>query len=473
MGKFAKAAVGKAAGMRTENGMPTMAGSANRVLDLFFKMGGWPNNPDLVLASFIEAYREDPLLAMKCLFYHRDIRGGQGRRDNFRHVYNWLCLNHPKVAAKNMVLLPEFGRWDDVFCAVQTSVESVALYIIADALKNESALAAKWAPSEGKEHKLWYRKLRDFMGLTAKEYRQVLTACRKVVERQMCGNEWKIINYNHVPSQAIKKYRTAWYRHDQERYEEWLDNLKSGAKGAKVNAGAIYPHDVVRQAYYGVGIPKQARDLIVSQWKALPNYMVPGSMVLCMADVSGSMGQEGILISTTIAAYTAERNTGPFQDLMLTFSRVPKFIQLTGDIVDRTLQIRRTDESPSNTDLQAAYLAILNLAVCNKLPESEMPKYLVIISDMQFDQACPGTDTAQQMASRMYRAAGYKLPNIIYWNVRTSNGVPVQFDQRGTALVSGFSPSILPAVLSGEVDPMKVMLRKLNSERYAKVSVVV
>lgn len=452
----------------TENGMPTHSTSSNEVLDLFFKMGGWSRPSSDVINQFVKAFYSNDLLTRKAMFYHRDIRGGQGRRDTFRQMFYWLCTNHPKSAIENLKNVVEFGRWDDVLVAIGTSVESYALDLIASALKSGDQLCAKWMPRENKKHGNIAKLLASHLGLTPKQYRQLLAGNTHVVENFMCAKEWGGINYNHTPSMAVNRYRTAFWKHDATRFGAWLESLSKPETKNKVNASAIYPHDIVRG--YRFSMSKDDA-LLEEQWKALPNYMpTDGSKrILPVCDVSGSMNGEPMEVCVSLGLYLSERNVGPFKDGFITFSARPKLQLLKGNLRARIQQLS-TAQWDMNTNLDAVFRLILSKAIENKVSESEMPTDILILSDMQFDSCVSHKGaSAMNMIRGMYKEAGYNLPNIIFWNLRTSSGVPVKFDESGTALVSGFSPSVMKGLLSGALTPIKMMLNVLESERYERV----
>jgi hypothetical protein len=467
----------------TENGMPTHSTSGRKVVDLFYKMGGARSLGTVgVQAMFAEAFGESATLATKAAFYNRDVRGGQGERETFRAMFHWLCEYAPETAVRNIPNVPFYGRWDDLFVAQGTAVELAAFEFYAQALQKGDGLAAKWAPREGKARNAPAAdKLRRTLKLSWQDYRKLLAGNTKVIETALCRKEWAAINYSHVPSMAIKKYRKSFYKNDAERYMTWVAELQKApaerAPGVKINASAIYPHDIAKPfirdnaAYWDRGNRTNAAAL-EAQWKALPNYMGEGRKVIPVIDVSESMfGDHAVEVAVSLGLYVAERNVGPFKDVFISFSQVPQLYVLKNP----SLEGRVKEVFPTkgyNTNLQAVFQLVLGQAVKHNVPADEMPNTILLLSDMQFDR-CLGDVSASaiEMIDQMYTKAGYARPNIVFWNLRTSSGVPVKVDERGTALVSGFSPSILEQVLGGdEMTPQAVMLRKLTSERYERVT---
>jgi len=312
--------------------------------------------------------------------------------------------------------------------------------------------------------------LRTFLGFSPKHYRKRIVELTKVVEQDMCANRWTDINYSHVPSLAASRYQKAFRKHDPEGYEAYKDKLLSGE--AKVNASAVYPYDVIKAH-------NQGGDATVAQaqWDALPNYC-GDELVLPLCDVSGSMmtpvgGNKNLTcldVCVSLGLYLADKNTGPFKDMFLTFTDNSKLEILKGNLISKLDQLRKADWALS-TNLHSAFEAILKYAQEWKVPQRHMPKYLLIMSDMQFNQCARHDDSAMQMIERKYAEAGYQVPNIVFWNLNArANQVPVKYDKPGVALVSGFSPSIMASILKADqLTPEAVMLKTLNSERYALV----
>lgn len=457
----------------TENGMSTHSTSGSYVLDMFFKMGGARALPTKDLINMvISAFGEDKLLTTKCVFYLRDVRQGQGERKAFRTAFYWLCMKYPEIAKKNLHLVPFYGRWDDLFVCFDTPVEKEATDLMLYSLKTGDKLCAKWMPRENKKyHELALRLMKEWE-LSPRQYRLLLSGNTEVVETLMCSGNWDKINYNHVPSRASFLYRKAFGKHDQDRYAQWLKDLEHPeVTGAKINAGAIYPSDIIKPYFEYASSSSDAT--IEAQWKALPDFVKPGVNFITVNDTSGSMSGDPIRICVALGIYLAERNKGPFKDAFITFSGRPALQILKGNSLrEKVDQLHRANWD-TNTDLEAVFKLILSKAVSNHVPQEDMPQNILIISDMQFDQAVRigNNPTAMEMIRKQYDTAGYVMPNVIFWNVRTSTGVPAKMNEYGVALVSGYSPSIMKNILGGEISPMEMMLKVLNSERYSEVTI--
>jgi hypothetical protein len=296
-----------------------------------------------------------------------------------------------------------------------------------------------------------------------------------VVETQMCANDWDNINFSHVPSVAARNYKKAFNRHSV-KFAEYVAKLVAGDKTVKVNADAIFPHDVLKGiAHAYKTFDKTEKDHVKAQWEALPNYVGDAS-ILPIVDVSGSMtssvGGSGatrcIDVAVGLGLYLADKNKGAFKDTFLTFSDKPDLVTLKGDILQKLDQMVKSDWEMS-TNLHAAMNKILSVAVKGNVPASDMPKMLLILSDMQFNQCAKFDNSAMEMIERKFDEAGYTVPQIVFWNLNASDNVPVKADKSGAALVSGFSPSIMKALLSADLDqftPEGIMLKTVMVPRY-------
>ncbi len=450
----------------TENGMPTHSTSSNYILDMFFKMGGSRGMSEAdIINMFERALNENSLLTTKALFYNRDIREGQGERRSFRVMFRHLCNYHTDIAKRNLHLVPVFGRWDDLLVSYDTPVWEYTSDLILSALKSGDKLCAKWMPRENKKNGNIAKDLAYIWGLSPKKYRTLLSGNTEVVESLMCSGVWELIDYNKVPSVAISKYRGAFYKHDDIGFPVWIESLSKPESGNKIHAGAIFPHDIVAKIMdYRNSLSD--RNMLNEQWKALPDFVKDGTSFIPVCDVSGSMNGIPMAVSIALGIYLSERNKSIFKNGFITFSGRPTLQILSGDLFSRVSQLSRS-QWEMNTNLEAVFNLILKKAIENHLEDSDLPKNILILSDMQFD-ACTknNDDSVMDMIKRKYNRYGYTVPGVIFWNLRTSSGVPVKSTESGVALVSGFSPSVMTNILGGEFTPMSIMLKTLNSERY-------
>ena len=452
----------------TENGMPALASSGDPLVDMFFAIGSARNMDKTVLSKMWDAaFLTDPAIATKILFWARDIRGGAGERQVFRDIISGMDFLQPNIVKRNLHNIPLFGRWDDVLCLQR---RDYVLDFIGDVILNQKdgyQLAAKWMPRQGSFAAIMAKHLK----ISPKNWRKLLVRSSNTVEQKMCAKEWDKIEYSHVPSIAAKMYQKAFGAHDPAGYAKYKEQLASGE--AKVNAGAIFPHDVI------VGIKKGDAVVGQAQWDALPNFMGDNS-ALAMIDTSGSMGCPAggssvmcLDVALALGLYISEKQSGSFKDTYLTFSNKPKLAQFSGNTVAEKLANMDMDDWNSNTNIEAAVGEILRVAVRHNVPAENMPKFLVILSDMQFDQCVkdPSQD-AMRMMKGLFAQAGYELPKVVFWNLNAKSNVPVKFTESNVACVSGFSPAIMKAVLAAKsLTPYDLMMDTISNERYNGVVV--
>jgi len=453
----------------TANGMLTNQSSLDPNVDLFFAIGA-SRGKDLT-GAFARAYAAEPDVAMKILFWARDARSGAGEREIFRQVLRYIEVNHPDSLERNLALIPEYGRWDDLLAFNTPRFRLAAFDVITRALRDGNGLAAKWMPRKGEIANA----LRKYLNFDPKQYRKMLVELTKVVETQMCAKQWDQINYDHVPSVAANRYQKAFNKRDATRYAAWKEGLKDGT--SKVNASVLYPYDVLKAVEHG------DRAVALAQWEALPNYLGDNA-ILPMVDVSGSMGsqiggQKGVgltcmQVAISLGLYIADKQKGAFKDMWLTFTSDSHIDVLKGDLLAKINQVRRN--VGYDTNIESAFRSILKVAVQNRVPAEEMPRYLLVLSDMEFNPAWAGGTSlgAFDLAKRMFEAAGYELPKLVWWNLNArpdaTGNSPVRFDQQGTAMVSGFSPSIMKSILAAKnFSPKDVMLETIMGERYQAV----
>ena len=475
----------------TENGAMAYSTLGNALTDLFAQAGSLrPRTEKEITTKFAEAYAVDALLATKMLFYTGNIRGGLGERRTFRICLNWLARNHADVVIKNIELIPHFNRWDSLFVLVDTKAETDMWKFIAKQLNTDMAavaaskhklkpdaisLLAKWMPTETASSKatrdLAFRAMKN-IGLTPRAYRKVLSALRKhlkVVETSMSAQEWYNIQYPAVPSYAMKNYRNAFLKHDYDGFTQYKQSLVKGE--TKVNAATLYPYDLVGQYTSGGHNGRYATsDVIVeAQWKALPNYVKGENNILIMADVSGSMYGRPMDTSVSLATYFAQRNASVYRNLYMSFTNQPHFIELKEgcSLAEAVRTLYQTDVG-FNTNLEKAFDYILTHAIQHHVPDSEMPKALVVISDMEIDRYIRwnGLDFVGTMRQKFARH-GYSLPTLVCWNVEARNDTFLS-KQEGVLCVSGQSPSVFKQLcqsLEGKTT-WDLMLETLGNKMY-------
>ena len=462
---------------RTTNGMRARKSTANACVDLFFKIGASRGKD--ITKDFVAAYVENKEVALRIAQWVRDVRGGAGEREIFRQILAYLDKHDQDAAAKLLMKVPEIGRWDDVFVVKSDKLKAQAYTMLGDALRARNGLAAKWTPRKGEVAV----EIRNFFGMSPKFYRKSLVELSKTVEQEMCAKEWDSINFSHVPSLAHARYKKAFFRNTPE-YAKYVAELTKDPKdrsvNVKINAGAVYPYDVLKGVIGSYGKNYNATELgaLQAQWDAMENF-IGDANVLPLVDVSGSMscraGGSGSQSATTcmdvaisLGLYCADKNTGKFKDTFLTFSSSPELLHLKGNIVQKVQQMASSNWGMS-TDLVKAMDKILKTAKDGNVPQEEMPDVLMIMSDMQFNQCARFDDSAMRMIKRKFEDAGYAVPQIVFWNLNAHDNVPVKHDASGVALISGFSPQIMVSVLGGDADkftPEAIMLKAVMVPRY-------
>ena len=481
----------------TENGAVGFRTTGKKLLDLNFAVASLRRASETeIINKFMDAYYENPVLAVKWLFYARDVREGLGERRLFRTVFPWLAHNYENVAKNVLDFIPEYGRYDDLLCVFETVLQDNVLNIIKEQLDADTynmknnrpiSLLAKWLPSENASStktKRFANGIRTKLGMTSRNYRKMLSTMRKyidVVERKMSAKEWSAINYETVPSRANLIYNNAFLRNDEERRREYLGKLEKGE--VKINAGTLYPHDIVHKYTSGSWYSRLNNydATLEGLWKALPNIVRDAENTIVVADGSGSMtcnvgGNTSVTaldVANALAIYFSERSSGEFKDKYITFSHRPQLVDFSNAKTLRDkLQIALSHSEVADTNIEATFDLILRTAVNNKMSQEDMPKNILIISDMEFNNACYGhpNETLFTTIASKYAVHGYKLPRLVFWNVNSRTGtIPVKENDLGVALVSGFSVNIVNMVMSNNLDPYECLLDVLNTERYKPI----
>lgn len=486
----------------TENGAVALKSTKSGLLDAFGTLGAMRTNDEAeIIKTFNLAFAEDKELAMKLLFYIRDIRGGQGERRVFRVIMNYLAKNKPEVVIKNLDNFAFYGRYDDLLCLLDTPVERNVLGYINDTLKSDlisvnnggaPSLMAKWLPSVNgvKNTRKVALKIVNGLNMSEREYRKTLSKLRKaldIVETKLCEKRYEDIDFSKLPSKAQMLYRELFMKHAEERYLEYLKQLSEGK--AKINAGALLPVDIVGKVLRDYDVSLANRYLYDAMWKNLPNWFEGKEETgLCVVDVSGSMYGTPIEVAISLGLYCADKANGVFKDKFITFSENPRLVKVQGeDIVDKVTNTKNEDWG-YNTDFNKVLQLILDTAIKNNCSQSDLPNKLYVISDMQFDAANGTGNTLHRDWAKKFAEHGYEMPAIVYWNVDTRKCGMFQVDKNGTnvAMVSGYSPVLFKNVIEGteyvetvnekgekvvkqQIDPVTVMLTTLQNERYDRV----
>lgn len=480
----------------TENGAIGYRTTTHPLLDLNFAVASLRSESEQKITKmFRSAFVEDPELAIKWLFYARDVRGGLGERRLFRVILEDLCFTYPEVADKILSLIPIYGRYDDLIqlATGEWKYHDKVVDILKAQLESDLAqmeigrpvsLLAKWMPSvnAGRNAREAALMIADSMRLTENQYRRKLSKLRKyidLVESHMCAGDWSGIAYSKVPSRAALIYKDAFMKHDSDRYYEYITQVEKGS--TKINAGTLYPHDIVARYSPSARVSCALDSTLEAMWKALPEVDLAGKQMLVVRDGSGSMSWQNagkskvncLTVATALTIYFAERTTGEFKNKFITFSARPKLIDLLGcDTLHDKLIKTYAEDDCSNTDLYKVFTLILDTAVSANMDQSEMPENILIFSDMEFDGHKFDWDTRLfEVISDQYAQHGYKIPRLIFWNLNSrTETIPVIKNELGLALTSGYSVQASKMIMSGELDPMKALEDILNADRYQPVS---
>lgn len=493
----------------TENGAVGYRTTGKELLDMNFAVASLRKMTDAEVAKrFKKAFCEDQVLAMKWLFYARDVRGGLGERRLFRVVLADLVQSNPEMIIPVINLIPEYGRYDDLWCLLDDKEAANVIYQIVDnqlkrdwenmAAKKPISILAKWMPSinaSSAKTKEYGKKLCKALKMTEREYRKALSKLRAyldVVEVKMSDKNWSAIKYEAVPSRANLIYNSAFLRNDEARRREYLGKLEKGE--TKINASTLFPHDIVHK-YMSGGMwssSLKAKDATIEAlWKALPDTVKGCGNTIVVADGSGSMTTTvdshsrvtALEVANALAIYFAERSSGQFKDKYITFSERPQFVDFSNcKTLHDKLHTALMHNEVANTNIEKVFDLILTSAINNHMHQEDLPQNILIISDMEFDVcATSGSSTDRwnckkptqklfDVIAQKYARAGYKMPRLVFWNVNSRTGtIPVKENELGVALVSGFSVNVAKMVMSGKTDPFECLLETLNSERYAPV----
>lgn len=488
----------------TENGAAGFRTTGKSLLDLNFSVASLRSASEQEIQQrFFKAFFENKLLAMKWLFYARDVRGGLGERRLFRACMVPLAQEFPEYVTPVVALVPEYGRWDDLWCLFDTPVRGIVIECVSAQLSADIedkadgkpiSLLAKWMPrckTSSKQTRHYAQILRRGLNMTERMYQHTLSDLSRyllVVEQQMSAKQWEEIDYQRVPSRANLQYNSAFLRHDEDRRRAFLDAVEKGE--AKINASVLFPHDIVHRYGYASNTDTNLEVL----WKNLPDTVQGCGNTIVVADGSGSMGVRvgntdvsALEVANSLAIYFAERSSGQFKDQYITFSERPQLVDLSrGKNLREKLRIAATHNEVANTNIEAVFDLILTTAINKHMDQSDLPANILIISDMEFDgcvttsatcrdrwgysRAVAPTPRLFEVIAQRYAEAGYQIPRLVFWNVNSRSGtIPVKENDLGVALVSGFSPNIAKMVMSGQTDPYDCLLEAINAERYQQV----
>ena len=486
---FAEAAKRMAVFTRTENGAAALATTGDARLD-FFGVAGSLRTADRLRIErlFAEAYKADPLFATKIAFYLRDVRGGLGERKTFRTLIQYMAKYHPEALRPNLDLIGVYGRYDDMYCLIGTQLEDEMWAAMKKQFEedrvnlekgNAISLLAKWiktADASSKETRRLGILTAQKLGYQVYEFKRIVRAMRKhigVVETLMSTGRWDQIKYSEVPSRAMMIYRNAFMKHDANRYGMFVQKAVKGEE--TIHSAALYPYDIVEKVlqmgWSSYSIKED--DTLEAQWRQLPNYVEAGTNALVIADTSGSMHGRPLATSVGLAIYFAERNTGAYHNMFMSFSGTSRIQVLKGETLAQKIRSINMSDWQWNTNLEAAFEHVLEIAIRNHVAPQDMPKSLIVISDMEID-SCGNKDWTfyEKMAYR-FNKFGYQIPNVIFWNVASRHDVfHADKTRTGVQLVSGQSVTVFRQVMQCVgMNPVEAMEKIIGSARYDAITV--
>ena len=486
---FAEAAIKNAAFTRTENGAVALNTTGDARLDFFGTAGSLRGaDKERITRLFSEAFKVDPLFATKIAFYARDVRGGLGERQTFRTILQFMAEYHPEALRPNLDLIGVYGRYDDLYCLIGTPMEDEMWAAMKRQFEedrqnlqagNAISLLAKWIKTADASSRNT-RKLgiltAQRLGYSVYEFKRLVRAMRKqigVVEALMSAGRWDEIRYSAVPSRAMMIYRNAFMKHDADRFGEFVREAASGTE--TIHSAALFPYDIVEKIMEMSwnGIRVKENDVLEAQWRQLPDYVEAGTNALVIADTSGSMYGRPMATSVGLAVYFAERNTGPYHNMFMSFSGTSRIQMLKGETLAQKIRSINMRDWANNTNLQDAFSHVLEIAAQNHVAQEDMPKSLIVISDMEIDHCGDKDWTFYEKMARRFRKRGYRIPNIIFWNVASRHDVfHADKNRVGVQLVSGQSAAVFRQVMQCVgLNPVEAMEKVIGSDRYAAITV--
>lgn len=478
----------------TENGAIGYKTTGHPLLDINFAASSLRSKSEKEIVDMFEkAYYDTPLDSILWLFYLRDVRGGMGERRSFRIILKHMADNHPKEIAGVIPYIAEYGRYDDMWVLLETQFKEPVIKLLKEQIVSDLngvkenkpiSLLGKWLPSrcsKNAKNKQYVNLICINLGISPYTYQKITSTLRKhlkIVECDMSAGRWSVIDYNKVPAKANLLYNSAFLKHDEERRRRFLSALENHEEGVKINAGTLFPHDIVHKYWNNLNCDQTLEEL----WKALPGGTgYTDVMIVCdgsfsmhnLIDKKSSLQAMEACFALTI--YFAERAEGVFKNRFITFSSRPKYVDIGNckTLIDKLNCLLRHNEC-SSTDIKKVFDMILETAVNNHLTQEQLPKTVLVLSDMEFDSysACSPrlNATLFDYITKRYKNAGYKMPKLAFWNLCSRTGtIPMKQNENGLVLVSGFSPATMKMVMSGNLDPFDAMLDVLYTERYRPI----
>jgi hypothetical protein len=476
----------------TENGALAYRTTGKSLLDFNFMLPSFRGNVEKAKES-LRGIRNPYLL--KYLFFLRDVREGLGERDTFRGALQVMAENrfYGQDAEAILSEAPTYGRYDDLLVLLDTGYRDTVTGILKAQLEKDLAamgsgkpvsLLAKWMPSDNATSSLQRHQaftLAKAFGMTIRDYRHTLVSLRQylgIPETKMTQGRWQDIDYSTLSSNANIRYADAFMKHDHDRRQSYLASLVDSHDGSfRINARVLFPYEIVQHylsafdhALYD--FPYDASLEVL--WKALPDKgMLEDTLVVrdgsgSMESTIGNSHMTAQCVADSITLYAADHLKGAFHDKAITFSSCPEFLDFTGlsSLQRMLIYLLRFDDC-SNTDIKAVFDLVLRTAIRHQVPQEDMPKRILIISDMEFDACSHVNAPLFEVIAQSFRDAGYRLPKLVFWNVNSrTNALPMVQNDAGVILISGFSLALFEQVTGGVDDPYRCLISLLSKKRY-------
>jgi hypothetical protein len=503
----------------TENGALAHNGTGSACLDLFIKSVRGLEGEQL-LSMMRKAWNENPETLLQIVYNTRDCRKGKGERALYFEMAIWLRTNYWETYKLNLANLVSLGRFKDLIdisCLVHSNklenntyelgvlasyISKDCLCIMSDVKENlkNISLAAKWVPTRDniatKPYNLTSKFINVILSLDYEcneEWVNYINVCKdkygaktgefyrkeiygplrrylKLVETTMSQNNWDEINFSSVPSKAMIKYRRAFKKRIPERLQEYLSKLTKGEE--KINISGQTPYDLLHQIflqnnYYDSD--NQIDEVVEAQWTEMLKKSKEENKLrrtVSIVDVSGSMNGTPMEVAIAMGLFTSliPDESDPFYRKLITFSSQPQFHTVKGDTLSSMISNVVKMEWGMNTDFNAVFKLILDMGTKLELTQEQMPERVIVYTDMQFDAAQSGKTNFDEIKT-MYANSGYKMPQMVFWNLRASYSpaMPVTMDESGAAFLSGYSAELLRGLMDGDIDPIKIMMNVLKS----------
>lgn len=498
---------------KTDNNATALETTNNMFLDLFTNIIR-DCNYNVLDKLIFKCMENNPYRTIAIIFNARDRISGKKEKKISNDAYLWLKFNnYEKTYEYNIKnYINKYGSWKDILYIISVIYKNKSFndlfetklfseQLIEDRFNYDNekliSLCAKWCPSENsyyqKKYNIYNKILYDIIEINGqyniknkneffrKTYLTPLRNKINIVETKMCQKKWRDIDYEKVPSIATKKYKNAFIKNDKERYLEYLTNVSKGIQ--KINVTGILPHELVN--YY---LQDETRELdltIENQWKTILDDMKQSGLfneLIAVVDVSGSMfsasnGSIPAQVAIALGLLISNCCQGIYKNKVITFHSSPSFHEIKGTTLKEQVECIRKTEWGYNTNFELIANLIIKYGKENNLTDFDMPKKLVVLSDMQFDEAVrddyeydkKDLELLYFNFSKKFRKNNYEVPKMIYWNLNADNSksFPVNDKVKNTAIISGFSEQLLKIFMTYDEFSPEIILDGIL-EKYIK-----